>query len=116
MQARLGRHVKPENARQRGRSVAVRGKPPYLHQAGQGLEGDRISGMRVLAMLGDSVSTDRISPVGTIAADGDSGRYLLELGVATRDFNGFGARRGNHHVMVRGTFANPSLPDSCETG
>lgn len=91
-------------------------QPPYLHQAGQGLEGGQISGARVLAKLGDSVSTDHISPVGTIAADGDSGRYLLELGVATRDFNSFGARRGNHHVMVRGTFANSRLRNEMAGG
>jgi aconitate hydratase len=68
-----------------------------------------IKGARVLAMLGDSVTTDHISPAGSIAADGPAGRYLIANGVSPRDFNSYGARRGNHEVMVRGTFANIRL-------
>ncbi|HZP45677.1 MAG TPA: aconitate hydratase AcnA [Candidatus Binataceae bacterium] len=65
-----------------------------------------IHGARVLAMLGDSVTTDHISPAGSIPADSPAGRYLIEQGVEPRDFNSYGARRGNHEVMMRGTFAN----------
>ena len=68
-----------------------------------------IEGARVLAMLGDSVTTDHISPAGAIAADSPAGRYLVEHGVERRDFNSYGSRRGNHEVMVRGTFANVRL-------
>jgi aconitate hydratase len=64
---------------------------------------------RVLALLGDSVTTDHISPAGSIKRDGPAGAYLQEQGVAPRDFNTYGARRGNHEVMVRGTFANIRL-------
>ena len=65
-----------------------------------------IRGARVLALLGDSVTTDHISPAGAIASDGPAGRYLQSRGVEIRDFNSFGSRRGNDNVMVRGTFAN----------
>ncbi len=65
-----------------------------------------IANARVLAVLGDSVTTDHISPAGSIPEDGPAGRYLISLGVAKKDFNSFGARRGNHEVMIRGTFAN----------
>jgi aconitate hydratase len=68
-----------------------------------------IHGARVLALLGDSVTTDHISPAGSIAADSPAGRYLLEYGVERRDFNSYGSRRGNHEVMMRGTFANIRL-------
>ncbi len=68
-----------------------------------------IAGARVLAMLGDSVTTDHISPAGSIKKDGPAGLYLQERGVAPREFNSFGARRGHHEVMVRGTFANIRL-------
>ncbi len=68
-----------------------------------------IHGARVLALLGDSVTTDHISPAGSIAADSPAGRYLLERGVMRRDFNSYGSRRGNHEVMKRGTFANIRL-------
>ena len=68
-----------------------------------------IEGARVLVMLGDSVTTDHISPAGSIAKDSPAGRYLLERGVAAADFNQYGARRGNHEVMIRGTFANIRL-------
>ncbi|WP_182906658.1 aconitate hydratase [Microbispora sp. H13382] len=68
-----------------------------------------ISGARVLAKLGDSVTTDHISPAGSIKADTPAGRYLREHGVEVRDFNSYGSRRGNHEVMIRGTFANIRL-------
>jgi aconitate hydratase len=68
-----------------------------------------IKGARVLAMLGDSVTTDHISPAGNIAATSPAAKYLESLGVTRKDFNSYGARRGNHEVMVRGTFANIRL-------
>jgi aconitate hydratase len=68
-----------------------------------------IAGARVLAMLPDSVTTDHISPAGSIPKDGPAGRFLIEHGVEPRDFNSFGARRGNHQVMMRGTFGNVRL-------
>ena len=85
-------------------------KPPYF----DGMEPDPspvvdISGARVLAKLGDSVTTDHISPAGSIKADTPAGQYLVEHGVEKRDFNSYGSRRGNHEVMIRGTFANIRL-------
>ena len=68
-----------------------------------------IHGARVLALLGDSVTTDHISPAGAIKSDSPAGRYLASRGVARRDFNSYGSRRGNHEVMIRGTFANIRL-------
>jgi aconitate hydratase len=68
-----------------------------------------IAGARVLAVLGDSVTTDHISPAGSIKADSPAGKYLIEKGVKSSDFNSYGARRGNHEVMMRGTFANVRL-------
>jgi aconitate hydratase len=68
-----------------------------------------VRGARVLALLGDSITTDHISPAGSIKPDSPAGRYLQSLGVPPRDFNSYGARRGNHEVMVRGTFANIRL-------
>jgi aconitate hydratase len=70
---------------------------------------EEIDGARVLAKLGDSVTTDHISPAGAIKRDGPAGAYLQEQGVAPRDFNSYGSRRGNHEVMLRGTFANIRL-------
>ena len=75
-----------------------------------------VVGARVLAVLGDSVTTDHISPAGSIPADGPAGRYLISQGVAARDFNSFGARRGNHEVMMRGTFANIRLRNQLVPG
>jgi aconitate hydratase len=71
---------------------------------------------RVLALLGDSVTTDHISPAGAIKADSPAGRYLIEKGVKPPDFNSYGARRGNHEVMVRGTFANVRLRNQLAPG
>jgi aconitate hydratase len=75
-----------------------------------------ITGARVLAVLGDSVTTDHISPAGSIKADSPAGRYLIEKGVKTADFNSYGARRGNHEVMTRGTFANVRLRNQMAPG
>ncbi|RUO44469.1 aconitate hydratase AcnA [Aliidiomarina taiwanensis] len=69
-------------------------------------EPEDIEGARVLAVLGDTITTDHISPAGAIKADAPAGQYLLEQGVAEADFNSYGSRRGNHEVMMRGTFAN----------
>lgn len=85
-------------------------KPPYFE--GMTLEPapvSDISGARVLAKLGASVTTDHISPAGNIKADTPAGQYLAENGIAPRDFNSYGSRRGNHEVMIRGTFANIRL-------
>jgi aconitate hydratase len=68
-----------------------------------------VSGARVLAKLGDSVTTDHISPAGTIKMDSPAGQYLTENGISRVDFNSYGSRRGNHEVMIRGTFANIRL-------
>ena len=75
-----------------------------------------IAGARMLALLGDSITTDHISPAGAIAESGPAGRYLMEQGVAPSDFNSYGARRGNHEVMVRGTFANGRLKNLLAPG
>jgi aconitate hydratase len=85
-------------------------KPPYFDGMGrQPAPVTDITGARVLAKLGDSVTTDHISPAGSIKADSPAGRYLAEHGVDRRDFNSYGSRRGNHEVMIRGTFANIRL-------
>ena len=75
-----------------------------------------ITGARVLALLGDSVTTDHISPAGSIPADSPAGKYLMANGVEPRDFNSYGARRGNHEVMVRGTFGNIRLRNQLAPG
>jgi aconitate hydratase len=75
-----------------------------------------ITGARVLAVLGDSVTTDHISPAGSIKKDGPAGQYLTEHGVEARDFNSYGSRRGNHEVMIRGTFANIRLRNQLAPG
>ena len=85
-------------------------KPPFLDGVSKQTSPlEDIVGARVLALLGDMVTTDHISPAGLIPVDGSAGRYLLDRGVKPEDFNAFGARRGNHEVMVRGTFANVRL-------
>ena len=81
-----------------------------------GAAGRRHLGARVLAKLGDSVTTDGISPAGAIEADTPAGQYLTEHGVARRDFNSYGSRRGNHEVMIRGTFANIRLRNQIAPG
>jgi aconitate hydratase len=75
-----------------------------------------IHGMRALAVLGDSVTTDHISPAGSIPKDSPAGKYLISLGVQPKDFNSYGARRGNHEVMVRGTLANIRLRNQLAPG
>ncbi|WP_433798675.1 aconitate hydratase [Actinomycetospora sp. CA-084318] len=92
-------------------------KPPYF----EGMDREPsavsdISGARVLLKLGDSVTTDHISPAGSIKADSPAGRYLQEHGVDRKDFNSYGSRRGNHEVMIRGTFANIRLRNLLPTG
>ncbi len=90
--------------------------PPYFQEMPPEPEPVRdIEGARVLAKLGDSVTTDHISPAGSIKRDGPAGRYLQEQGVAPRDFNSYGSRRGNHEVMMRGTFANIRLRNLIRT-
>jgi aconitate hydratase len=92
-------------------------KPPYFD--GMTLETTPvtdIAGARVLAKLGDSVTTDHISPAGSIKADSPAGRYLGEHGVDRKDFNSYGSRRGNHEVMIRGTFANIRLKNQLLDG
>jgi aconitate hydratase len=91
------------------RSTYIR-KPPYFENMVDPKTSVRdLTGLRVLAMLADSVTTDHISPAGSIPVDSPAGKYLIGLGVKPGDFNSYGARRGNHEVMVRGTFANIRL-------
>ncbi|NDF10469.1 MAG: aconitate hydratase AcnA, partial [Actinobacteria bacterium] len=91
------------------KSTYVR-KPPYFEGMPRNPKPvTDISGARVLAVLGDSVTTDHISPAGNIKADSPAGKYLAEHGVERADFNSYGSRRGNHEVMIRGTFANIRL-------
>jgi aconitate hydratase len=92
-------------------------RPPFL----EGITNDEgsikpIIGARVLALLGDSVTTDHISPAGSIAKDGPAGRFLVQNGVNPKDFNSYGARRGNDRVMVRGTFANIRIRNGLTPG
>jgi aconitate hydratase len=92
-------------------------KPPYFEgmPARPQAPGD-IRGARALAVLGDSVTTDHISPAGSIAKDSPAAQYLIARGVAPADFNSYGARRGNHEVMARGTFANVRLRNALVPG
>jgi aconitate hydratase len=92
-------------------------KPPYF----EGMEREPkaltdITGAKVLAVLGDSVTTDHISPAGSIKVESPAGQYLKEHGVAPKDFNSYGSRRGNHEVMIRGTFANIRLRNQLAPG
>jgi aconitate hydratase len=84
-------------------------KAPFFDAGQRPSAEGAIRGARILALLGDSITTDHISPAGAIRPDSPAGRYLQEQGVAVADFNSYGARRGNHEVMVRGTFANIRL-------
>ena len=91
--------------------------PPYFE--GMGIEPEPVEdvhGARALALLGDSVTTDHISPAGAIKQDSPAGRYLMEHGVEPKDFNSYGSRRGNHEVMMRGTFANIRLRNRLAPG
>ena len=99
-----------------GESTYVR-RPPYFE--GMTAEPEPVTdihGARVLAMLGDSVTTDHISPAGAIKKQSPAGEYLIEHGVERRDFNSYGSRRGNHEVMMRGTFANIRLRNQLAPG
>ncbi len=85
-------------------------RPPFFDGLGAGpADPDNIVGARALAVLGDSVTTDHISPAGSIARTSPAGEWLVDHGVEARDFNSYGARRGHHDVMMRGTFANIRL-------
>jgi aconitate hydratase len=92
--------------------------PPYFDgMSSEPAEGfAQITGARAIALLGDSVTTDHISPAGTIARESPAGRYLLDHGVERRAFNSYGSRRGNHEVMMRGTFANTRLRNQLAPG
>ncbi|NLG21169.1 MAG: aconitate hydratase, partial [Actinomycetales bacterium] len=92
-------------------------KPPYFEgMAAQPEPVQDIEGARVLAKLGDSVTTDHISPAGSIKGDSPAGQYLSGHGIERRDFNSYGSRRGNHEVMIRGTFANIRLKNQLLDG
>jgi aconitate hydratase len=92
-------------------------RPPYFEgMAAEPAPVQDITGARTLAVLGDSVTTDHISPAGSIKADSPAGQYLREHGVERRDFNSYGSRRGNHEVMIRGTFANIRLRNQLVPG
>src|SRR5271156_6331775 len=92
-------------------------KAPYFDGMGAAPSPvEDIHGARVLAVLGDSVTTDHISPAGSIKLNGPAGKYLIEHGVKASDFNSYGSRRGNHEVMVRGTFANVRLRNKLAPG
>jgi aconitate hydratase len=92
-------------------------RPPFLENLSKepAPRGD-LQNARALAVLGDSITTDHISPAGSIKIDSPAGRYLIEHGVEPRDFNSYGARRGNHEVMMRGTFANVRLKNQLAPG
>ncbi|CAB5050785.1 unannotated protein [freshwater metagenome] len=91
------------------KSTYVRRPPYFENMPAQPVPVTDVTGARVLAKLGDSVTTDHISPAGSIREDSPAGKYLKENGVAKADFNSYGSRRGNHEVMIRGTFANIRL-------
>lgn len=97
-------------------STYVREPPFFAGLGGAARDPGEIRGARVLAYLGDSVTTDHISPAGDIAAAGPAGRFLLEQGVDKQEFNSYGSRRGNHEVMMRGTFANVRLKNRLVPG
>ncbi len=91
--------------------------PPYFVGMSKDAQGfDQIKGARLLAILGDSITTDHISPAGSIKKDSPAGKYLIENGVDSKDFNSYGSRRGNHEVMMRGTFANIRLRNQLAPG
>ncbi len=97
-------------------STYVRQPPYFVGMARKPAPLADVAGARVLAVLGDSITTDHISPAGSIAKDSPAGRYLIDHGVMPVDFNSYGARRGNHEVMVRGTFANIRLKNEMADG
>jgi len=97
-------------------STYVKNPPYFVDMALEPEEVEEIRGARVLALLGDSVTTDHISPAGSIAPDSPAAGYLEEQGVKPADFNSYGSRRGNHEVMMRGTFANIRLRNQLAPG
>jgi aconitate hydratase len=97
-------------------STYVRNPPFFENLMAEPTALEEISGARVLALLGDSITTDHISPAGSIKKDSPAGKYLIEHGVQPHDFNSYGARRGNHEVMMRGTFANIRLRNQLAPG
>jgi aconitate hydratase len=97
-------------------STYVRRPPYFTEMTRKPREIGQITGARALAVLGDSITTDHISPAGAIKADSPAGEYLLAHGVAQADFNSYGSRRGNHEVMMRGTFANIRLRNELAPG
>jgi len=99
-----------------GRSTYVKHPPYFVDMPKTPPPVSEIRGARVLAVLGDSVTTDHISPAGSIKKDSPAGKYLLANGVEYKDFNSYGSRRGNHEVMVRGTFANVRLRNKLAPG
>ena len=99
-----------------GQSTYVREAPYFENMSKVPGEPKEIKGARVLALLGDSVTTDHISPAGSIEKNGPAARYLMNNDVAPKDFNQYGARRGNHEVMMRGTFANVRLKNFLAPG
>jgi len=98
------------------KSTYIKRAPYFDNMADPTAPIEDLQGLRVLAMLGDSVTTDHISPAGSIPKDSPAGKYLMEQGVKPADFNSYGARRGNHEVMVRGTFANIRLRNQLAPG
>jgi aconitate hydratase len=97
-------------------STYVKNPPYFVDMPAQPLPVAEVHGARVLAVLGDSITTDHISPAGSIKASSPAGKYLTAHGVDVADFNSYGARRGNHDVMVRGTFANIRLRNKLAPG
>lgn len=92
-------------------------KPPYFEGFSEKLPSRKtLSDMRCLAIFGDSVTTDHISPAGSFSKDSPAGKYLVSLGVKEEDFNSYGSRRGNHHIMMRGTFANVRIKNKMANG
>jgi aconitate hydratase len=98
------------------RSTYIKRAPYFDHMVDPKAHVKDLSGVHALAVLGDSVTTDHISPAGNIAVDSPAGKYLISLGVKPADFNSYGARRGNHEVMVRGTLANIRLRNQMAPG
>jgi aconitate hydratase len=98
------------------KSTYIKHAPYFENMTPQPAAVKDVKGARVLALLGDSITTDHISPAGSIKKDGPAGKYLMEHGVGSLDFNSYGSRRGNHEVMVRGTFANVRLRNQLAPG
>ena len=97
-------------------STYVKNPPYFKDMPKEPKELKQIEGARVLLKLGDSITTDHISPAGNIKADSPAGKYLIDNGVTSKDFNSYGSRRGNHEVMMRGTFANIRLRNQLAPG